>query len=98
MKMVEIEERTGATSLTKEALFIFSSALVKNYPALRSALLAAKEALEYDDMRNRPGGSSGSKRCHSVDGHGMQGYCDCYWKEHLAAREALRLKLKDCGL
>lgn len=53
----------------------------------------AREWLKYDDARHMREGSV--LKCHSVDGHGTQGFCDCFWGEHLAAQTAYRLALKN---
>lgn len=50
---------------------------------LEAVANAAKEHKGWRDARQH------FTKCHSVDGHGMRGYCDCHWKEQVTAEENL---------
>lgn len=52
--------------------------------AAERVVAAAEKDQEYVELR------TSFKKCHSVDGHGMRGTCDCHYKEQVAANLALR--------
>ncbi len=65
--------------------------LLAEVDRLRALDKLAREYFELIDLRGRRiERTTSGKACHSVDGHGSSGRCDCYEKDEVAVRETYR--------